>query len=150
MEVCFSNEGNKYQPGELRVWKCSEPNPVGRYAYFYLTDDQYLQGYELEVFGIKVKDIPYIPLKSASSNTEEGKFSRSSLAAQKPVKIIDKNFANFSPTADNEMCISVIDEIETVVSVELSGYYFVKQILIVRTENDGKLYIFLGYFIMRF
>lgn len=123
-----------YGAGFLKLWNCSNPNPIGRLLIVYrLSQRDRLAVKEIIAFGrlldpqpIYLKSLPLVKT-TLNQNFEYGNINK---IHKMGYKAIDNNFNNIPWSTGYNSCIFIHDEIEAFVSIDLDNSYFISRIIV--------------------
>ncbi|CAD5126237.1 DgyrCDS14405 [Dimorphilus gyrociliatus] len=133
-QLCFTNI-ETFLSGEYRMWKCQQPNPIGRFITIYLqADEEIINLRELEAYGEEINNFDFhlLPLVKSDRNFHTSFFSDEDPADQFPVKIIDKLALNKHGGEEFSSCsgIFIDSNLEGRITIYLDDYYLMEEVIL--------------------
>ncbi|CAD5112479.1 DgyrCDS1699 [Dimorphilus gyrociliatus] len=135
---CFDNNVN-FLSGEYKMWKCFDPNPIGRYLVLYLRDVNKLHFPEIEAYGTRIGDERHkkIEIVNVTRNTELGANISNEQYEQFPIKIYDGNTDNRFGNNISHSCSSVQHNFESKFTITFSDIFEIYEIFVqIPYEDD--------------
>lgn len=143
--LCFEHDRSYIERGVYTIWKCVQPNPIGRNAALYLRDPECLQVYEFIVIGKKINDINFEELSISGYNQSllsslNGYDTNSFLD-----KISDKHLTNYNNPLKS--CSYFKTNLDNKLNIYLQSQSIVYQVGLLFYRESGKKILFFFIFI---